>query len=69
MNPENKSRSTYEPILQQKLDMMDEIISWWLKASDEERVTVMRAFIEHERLEATLADARVARADANVNAA
>ena len=35
----------------------------------EERVTVMRAFIEHERLEATLADARVARADANVNAA
>ena len=26
MNSENQNRPTYEPILQQKLDMMDEII-------------------------------------------
>jgi hypothetical protein len=39
---ENESKPTYEPILQRRLDMMADVISWWLKASDEQRASVMR---------------------------
>jgi hypothetical protein len=61
MNSENESRP-YEPILQQKLDMMDEIISRWQSTTHEQHVAIMRSFIEYERLEAKLADARVTHA-------
>jgi hypothetical protein len=54
MTSENESRSTYEPILQQKLDMMDEIISWWQRTTHEQHVAVMRTFIDYERAEANL---------------
>ena len=64
MNPENENKPTYEPILQQKLDMMADILSWWQSATHEQHVAIMRSFIEYERLEAKLADAPVARADA-----
>jgi hypothetical protein len=60
MNPENESVSTYEPILQRRLDLMTSVHSWWQKASDEERVAITRLVIEQERLEAKLANARFA---------
>ena len=56
MNPETRSRPAYEPILQQKLDMMNEITSWWQRATHEQHVAIMRDFIEFERLEAKLID-------------
>jgi ABC-type phosphate/phosphonate transport system ATPase subunit len=64
-NLKNESGSTYEPILQQWLDGMAYVVSWWLQSSQEERVAVTRIVIEQERLKGKLADAPVARADAN----
>ena len=54
MKPENESRPTYEPILQQKLDMMDEIVSWWQRTTYEQHADIMRSFIEYERLKPNL---------------
>jgi hypothetical protein len=59
MNSKNENRPTYEPILQRRLDMMADVISLWLQASDEKRAAVMRIIIDQERLEAKLADAQV----------
>ena len=61
MNPENESRPTYEPILQRRLDMMAQVISWWQRTTDEEHVAIMRLVIEQERLEAELADGNVSK--------
>jgi hypothetical protein len=59
MDSENESKPTYEPILQRWLDGIAYVVSWWLKASEEERAAVMRIIIDQERLEAKLADAQV----------
>jgi hypothetical protein len=56
MNSENENKPTYEPILQRWLDGMAYVVSWWLKASEEERVAVTRIVIEHERLKGRLAE-------------
>jgi hypothetical protein len=58
MNSENESMSAYEPILQQSLDAMAAFVSWWQRTTHEEHVDIMRLFIDHERLEARLANAR-----------
>jgi hypothetical protein len=65
MNLENENKPTYEPILQQKLDMMTEVIALWQRTTHEQHVALMRAVIDMERTKAILTDARVARADAN----
>jgi predicted RNA-binding Zn-ribbon protein involved in translation (DUF1610 family) len=59
MNSENESKPTYEPILQRRLDMMADVISLWLQASDEKRAAVMRIIIDQERLEAKLGAPRL----------
>jgi hypothetical protein len=65
MRKATKVEITYEPILQRRLDLIASVFAWWQKASDEERVAITRIVIAQEQLEAKLADARMARADAN----
>jgi hypothetical protein len=55
-----KTYTDDEPILHQKLDTMAEVFSWWQRTTHEEHVAIMRAFIDYERAEASLADARMA---------
>ena len=52
-----------DPTLRQRLDAIDALVSWWQLTSHEQHVDIMRLFIDHEQMEATLADARAARAD------
>jgi hypothetical protein len=59
-----EGQSTYEPILQRRLDMMADVFSWWQRTTNEEHIAIMRLVIDQERLEAKLADATRDRADA-----
>jgi hypothetical protein len=65
MNSENERGLTYEQVVQRRLDAMAEIVSWWQRTTHEEHVDIIRAFIDYELTEAVLADARIARANAN----
>jgi hypothetical protein len=60
--------TTLDPEVQRKFDAIARFIAWWLRATDEARITITRIAIEQERLEQLAerkpADAQTAVADA-----
>ena len=58
MNPEHE--------IQRRLDVIADVIAWWLRTTHEQHVELVRLALELERLEAKLADARVARTSTEV---